>query len=383
VIPVMRETLVEIERHSLAPYAMRSESSRGRAHPEPEHGYRTAFQRDRERIIHTTAFRRLEYKTQVFVVTEGDHYRTRLTHTIEVAQIGRAIARALRANEDLTEAICLAHDLGHPPFGHAGEEVLNHLMEGRGGFDHNAQSLRVVDHLEERYPGFRGLNLTWELREGIIKHETDYDASDATAFEPQLRPTLEAQIVNFADEYAYSAADLEDGLRSGILTPDALAGIALWDEARGAVTGKFDDLARHSLVRWLINRLVTDLVEATRDRIAKEKVDSLEAVRRAPRDIVGPSQELQEKTSELKAFLLQAFYRNHRLVRMSAKAKRILTDMFTAYLDEPRQLQPDIRRRAENEEGGLERAVCDYIAGMTDRFALDEHARLFDPSVAV
>lgn len=379
----MRETLVEIERHSLAPYAMRSESSRGRAHPEPEHGYRTAFQRDRERIIHTTAFRRLEYKTQVFVVTEGDHYRTRLTHTIEVAQIGRAIARALRANEDLTEAICLAHDLGHPPFGHAGEEVLNHLMEGRGGFDHNAQSLRVVDHLEERYPGFRGLNLTWELREGIIKHETDYDASDATAFEPQLRPTLEAQIVNFADEYAYSAADLEDGLRSGILTPDALAGIALWDEARGAVTGKFDDLARHSLVRWLINRLVTDLVEATRDRIAKEKVDSLEAVRRAPRDIVGPSQELQEKTSELKAFLLQAFYRNHRLVRMSAKAKRILTDMFTAYLDEPRQLQPDIRRRAENEEGGLERAVCDYIAGMTDRFALDEHARLFDPSVAV
>jgi dGTPase len=379
----MRETLEEYEEKTLAPYAMRSRDSRGRTHSEPEHGYRTAFQRDRERIIHTTAFRRLEYKTQVFVVTEGDHYRTRLTHTIEVAQIGRAIARALGANQDLTEAICLAHDLGHPPFGHAGEEVLNELMAGHGGFDHNAQSLRVVDWLEVRYAGFRGLNLTWELREGIIKHETDYDASDAGGFEPGLRPTLEAQIVNYADEYAYSAADLEDGLRSGILTPDSLRGIALWEEAIATLKLPFSDLARHELIRWLINRLVSDLVSSTARRIDEGGIGSVEAVRRAPENVVAPSEEMRDKTAELKAFLLRNFYRNHRLVRMSAKAKRILTNMFTAYLDEPRQLQPEIRRRAEEEEGGLERVLCDYIAGMTDRFALDEHARLFDPSVAV
>jgi dGTPase len=379
----MRGELEACESQTLAPYAMCSVESRGRAHPEPEHPYRTAFQRDRERIIHTTAFRRLEYKTQVFVITEGDHYRTRLTHTIEVAQIGRAMARALRANEDLTEAICLAHDLGHPPFGHSGEDILNRLMTAHGGFDHNAQSLRVVDWLEERYPNFRGLNLTWELREGIIKHETDYDASDASGFEPGWQPTIEAQLVNFADEFAYTAADLEDGLRAGILTPGALQGLVLWEEAREVVDGPFTDLTRYRLNRWLINRLVTDLVQATRQRIDEWEIDSVAAVRQAPAHAVAPSDQMRKKTGQLKKFLLENFYRHHRLVRMAAKARRILEDMFESYLEEPQQLPPEVLRRAGEETPDLHRAICDYIAGMTDRFALEEHARLFDPSVRV
>ena len=324
----VRKKLERCEDEGLAPYAMRSAHSRGRVRPEPEHPFRTAFQRDRERIIHTKAFRRLEYKTQVFVITEGDHYRTRLTHTIEVAQMGRAMARALQANEDLTEAICLAHDLGHSPFGHSGEETLDQLMVDHGGFDHNAQSLRVVDWLEDRYVGFRGLNLTWELREGIIKHETDYDASDATDFEPEWQPTIEAQIVNFADEFAYTTADLDDGLRAGILTQEAMEGLTLWDKARAAVGGPFTDLARHRLNNWLINHLITDLEAATLQRIIEWGVDSVEAVRSAPGQVVAPSNQLREETRELKAFLLQSFYLNHRLLRMAAKAKRILTEMF-------------------------------------------------------
>jgi dGTPase len=274
----LRDQLEALEDQVLAPYAMRSRNTRGRQHPEPEHDARTVYQRDRERILHTEAFRRLRDKTQVFVATEGDHYRTRLTHTLEVAQIGRAVARMLRVNEDLTEAVCLAHDLGHPPFGHPGEYVLDELMREHGGFNHGDQSLRVVDWLEQRYPDFRGLNLSWETREGMVKHETDYDHADAEQFEPGRRATIEAQIVNHADEIAYLAADLDDGLHAGILTPDMFKGIALWhDVLDGQLPGEtISDLQRHALVRRFIDRLVRDLVEATRGRLGAGGIDSVE-----------------------------------------------------------------------------------------------------------
>ena len=230
-----REDIEARERATLAPYAMASGDSRGRAHPEAEHAYRTAFQRDRDRVIHTTAFRRLEYKTQVFVYHEGDHYRNRLTHTVEVAQIGRSMARALGANEDLTEAICLAHDLGHPPFGHTGETTLNELMADHGGFDHQRQTMRIVTLLEDRYPEFPGLNLTYEVREGLVKHDTDYDVTDATGYEPELAGTLECQLANLADEIAYNTADLEDGLRSGVLDPLAVRELGVWKMVMAAL----------------------------------------------------------------------------------------------------------------------------------------------------
>ena len=260
-----RQVLESIEDSALAPYGFRSQDSRGRAFPQDEARYRTCFQRDRDRILHTTPFRRLEYKTQVFVNYEGDYYRTRLTHTLEVAQIGRSLALALGANEDLVEAICLAHDLGHPPFGHAGEVMLNQLMADHGGFDHNKQSLRIVEKLERRYPDFDGLNLTWEVREGIVKHETEYDASDAGRYDPDKRGTLEAQLANPADELAYTAHDLDDGLRSGLIRPEDLTGIAWWERLKESLawdgTG-FDSLWRHRLVRRLLGLLVDDVIEA-------------------------------------------------------------------------------------------------------------------------
>src|SRR5512136_3191847 len=272
-----REDLEARERAVLAPYAMASGDSRGREHPEAEHAYRTAFQRDRDRIVHTTAFRRLEYKTQVFVNTEGDYYRTRLTHTLEVAQIGRTLARALGANEDLTEAVCLVHDIGHPPFGHSGEQALNELMHGYGGFDHNQQSLRVVETLEQRYPEWPGLNLSYEVREGIVKHETEYDVSSAQSFEPHKRGLLEAQIANAADEIAYNAHDLDDGLRAGLLTPADLNGLELWERVKRSIGWDghdFDDLWRHRLIRRLIGMEVTDLINATENRISAAGVQS-------------------------------------------------------------------------------------------------------------
>lgn len=265
-----RQQLEEIEDKSLAPYAMRSRDSKGRAYLDNEPDYRTAFQRDRDRIIHTTAFRRLEYKTQVFINYEGDYYRTRLTHTLEVAQIGRAIARALGANEDLVEAICLVHDIGHPPFGHSGESVLSRLMKDFGGFDHNKQTLRLVTELEQRYPEFPGLNLTWEAREGIVKHESEYDISDASAFNPELRGNLETQICNAADELAYTAHDLDDGLRSGMLAPRMLSGLTLWEALTDKIQWRGPDLSemdRHRLIRKLIGLEVTDFVTATYERI--------------------------------------------------------------------------------------------------------------------
>lgn len=376
-----RRRLEEIEDQTLAPYGIRSRNSRGRAYTEEEAAYRTAFQRDRDRILHTTAFRRLEYKTQVFVSLEGDYYRTRLTHTLEVAQIARTIARALGANEDLVEAICLAHDLGHPPFGHSGEQTLGRLMDGRGGFDHNRQSMRIVTELEQRYPGFPGLNLTWEVREGIVKHETEYDLAGAEGYEPEKRAHLEAQIANAADELAYTAHDLDDGLRSALISPSQLDGLDLWEfllDSIGCRGQDLDDLVRHRLIRRLIGVEVTDLVESTDHRLGEAKADSVEAIQRLPHNVVGPSDAFVTMNRQLKNFLFQYMYQHYRVVRMQVKAARVMEDLFTAYTDHPEVLSTEVQGRAM--DAGLYRTVCDYVAGMTDRFALQEHDRLFDPA---
>ncbi len=372
----------ELEDAALAPYAVRSSASRGRVHAEPEHGFRLAFQRDRDRVIHSTAFRRLEYKTQVFVNHEGDYYRTRLTHSMETAQIARTVARALRLNQDLAEAVALAHDLGHTPFGHAGERSLDQLMAAHGGFEHNSQCLRIVDHLEDRYPGFRGLNLTYEVRESIVKHSPPYDKPLATGFDPGLAPCLEAQIVDYADEIAYNSHDIDDGLKSGLLTIEQLAEVALWREVYGEVRGLYPDVAfrvaRHQVRRTLINRMVHDLIGTIETRLTGLGLDSLDAVRAVGRPIATFSDELEEKRLELKAFLMANLYRHYRVMRMAAKADRIMGDLFHAYIAEPAQLPPHVSQRCREGES-LARVVADYIAGMTDRFALDEHKKLFDP----
>ena len=294
-----RDRLAQIEDNSLALYALRSQHSRGRDYPEPQPEYRTLFQQDRDRILHTTAFRRLEYKTQVFVNHEGDYYRTRLTHTLEVAQVGRSLAYALGANVDLVEAVCLAHDLGHPPFGHSGEATLNQLMSGHSGFDHNKQSLRIVEQLEHRYPDFLGLNLTWETREGMVKHETEYDRSDATRFGPDWRGSLEAQLANPADEMAYTAHDLDDGLRAGLLRPEQLAGLAWWSRLQESLEWDgqhFDELLRHRLVRRLTGLLIHDQVETTARRLREAGVTSADEVRALPENVVGHSPGVAEMT---------------------------------------------------------------------------------------
>ena len=375
-----RSVLEDIEDRFLAPYGFRSRDSRGRAFPQDEAEYRTCFQRDRDRILHTTPFRRLEYKTQVFVNDEGDYYRTRLTHTLEVAQIGRTLARAMGANEDLVEAVCLAHDLGHPPFGHAGEITLNRLMADQGGFDHNRQSLRIVEKLECRYPAFTGLNLTWEVCEGIVKHETEYDVADAGRYDPDKHGTLEAQLANPADELAYTAHDLDDGLRSGLISPEELTGVAWWEALKESLawdgTG-FDRLWRHRLVRRLLGLLVTDVIEETARRIEMTGVQSPDAVRALPENVVAPSPQTHAMTRELKQFLYEHLYRHPRVMRMQIKAERILTALFEAYLAEPGQLPRE--EQAKLAERSLHRVVCDYIAGMTDRYALEEYAKMFDP----
>ncbi|HID62437.1 MAG TPA: deoxyguanosinetriphosphate triphosphohydrolase [Anaerolineae bacterium] len=379
-----REKLEEWEIERLAPYAMKSRYSRGRAYPEQEHPYRSAFQRDRDRVIHTTAFRRLEYKTQVFVTYEGDYYRTRLTHTIEVAQIARTIARALMVNEDLVEAISLSHDLGHTPFGHSGEAALHKLMIGHGGFDHNHQSLRIVEKLEERYPGFRGLNLTWETREGIIKHKTEYDKGSAPSYEPGKRATLEGQIVNVADEIAYNTHDLDDGLRAGLIHPTDLMGLAFWDELideLGEDVHRFTDMSRHRIIRRLITREVTDVINETNRRLEEHSFQSVQEIRDWPTGVVGFSAERTALNRELKDFLMANLYRHYRVRRMAAKAERFITELFEAYVKEPTQLPHTTQVRLQEED--LHRVVCDYIAGMTDRYALEEYRKLFDPSERV
>jgi dGTPase len=375
-----RKELEAIEDQTLAPYGIRSKDTKGRCYPEEEPEYRTAFQRDRDRILHTTAFRRLEYKTQVFINYEGDYYRTRLTHTLEVAQIGRTVARALGANPELTEAICLAHDLGHPPFGHNGEATLARLMKDHGGFDHNRQSLRIVGKLEQRYEDFPGLNLTWEVREGIVKHESEYDISDARSYDADLRGHLEAQIVNAADELSYTAHDLDDGLRSGMITASMLEGIAIWEilvENVGWRGQVLDDMSRHRIVRKLIGMEVSDLIHATDQHLRQSGVRSVVELQRLPYNVVSFSEDMHRRNRELKDFLYKCLYRHYRVVRMAVKAERIITDMFRAYHKEP-AIMPD-HVQAWTEERGLERTICDYIAGMTDRFAVEEYQKLFDP----
>ncbi len=368
---------------SLAPYALRSAESRGRAYPEPESATRTAFNRDRDRIIHTTPFRRLMYKTQVFVFFEGDHYRTRLTHTLEVSQLGRALARGLGGNEDLTEAICLAHDLGHAPFGHAGEHMLNILMADHGGFNHNTQSYRIVTELENRYPDFPGLNLTYETREGMLKHETDYDVSEAADYEPDKRASLEAQIANLADEIAYNAHDLDDGLRAKLFTLEELEELVIWRELCEVAGWKpgdtFTSMHRHEIIRELIGRSVTDVMTRTSDALAANGIDSPAKLQAHSTNVVGYSAEFGEKVRALKRFLFDRMYRHYRLVRMQTKAERFIAGLFEAYVKEPHMLPNETQARLEDR--AVERVVADYIAGMTDRYALDDWQRLYDPYI--
>ena len=374
-----RAQLEEAQRKTLAPYACFSDATRGRVHPEEESAYRTAFQKDRDRVIHTTAFRRLEYKTQVFVNYEGDYYRTRLTHTLEVAQVAKSISRALGLNEDLTETIALAHDLGHPPFGHAGESSLDRLAREAGGFDHNKQSLRIVTRLEARYADFPGLNLTWETLEGIMKHETEYDVPDSD-WEPDKRPSLEAQVVNVADELAYNAHDLDDGLRSGHLSPDQIAGVPVVGELMrhlGMAADGFDSFQRYVLIRELLGLMIEDVIRNTDRQLREAGVSTLEDVREAPTPLVGSGPELQGKLAELKRFLYENLYFHHRLIRMTKKADMLLERVFEAYRETPEMLPPQVQGGIE--ERGVVRAVTDYLAGMTDRFAIDEYRRLFDP----
>ena len=386
----MIQTRIEFEqreRERLAAYATCSGDSRGRRVPEEEPAYRSVFQRDRDRIIHTTAFRRLEYKTQVFVNTEGDHYRTRLTHSIEVAQVGRSLARALRANEDLTEAICLAHDLGHPPFGHTGEQALNGLMQGFGGFDHQRQTMRILDKLEKRYTAFDGLNLTYEVREGVVKHDTDYDVTDAAGYEPELAGTLECQLANLADEIAYNTSDLDDGLRAGLLRIEDVRQQPLWQQAMASLgeplSQPLDDLLRHRVIRRLVGIFIRTAIEATAANLASHRIESVAELRSLGHNLAGYTPEFAAANRELKRFLLANFYRHYRVIRMASKAQRVLTNLFNAYLQEPLQMPTNTQIKIEREPEGLHRVICDYIAGMTDRYALEDHAKLFDPAVRV
>lgn len=366
---------------ALAPYAAHPDRSRGRRHSEPAPVSRTEFQRDRDRIIHSTAFRRLEYKTQVFVNHEGDLFRTRLTHSLEVAQIARAVARSLRLNEDLVEAIALAHDLGHTPFGHAGQDALNDCMKPYGGFEHNLQSLRVVDELEERYGAFDGLNLTFEMREGILKHCSAKHARTlgdvGQRFLLKQQPGLEAQIANFADEIAYNNHDIDDGLRSGLLELAQLERVPLFARHSAVVRLEYPALTErrmvHETVRRMINTLVVDLTGETRRRIVRAAPSSIDDVRTAA-PLAAFSAEVRREADELKSFLHDNLYRHYRVMRMTTKARRIVTDLFAAFLAEPKLLPVDHQHRAEN---GAARAIADYVAGMTDRYAIKEHQRLF------
>jgi dGTPase len=371
------------EQH-LASYAATSHTSRGRQYAESYKDDRLAYERDRDRIIHCAAFRRLEYKTQVFVNHEGDYYRTRLTHSLEVAQIARGIARNLRLNEDLVEALALSHDLGHTPFGHTGEHVLNRLMQDHGGFEHNQQSLRIVEVLEQRYPGFDGLNLSWETREGIIKHSTSYDGAGEAALSPYApaeQPTLEAQIIDLADEIAYNNHDIDDGLKAGYIRLEDLAAVELWQRTFTDIGERFAgiDEKRHILqtISHLIGALIHDLVETTTARLRDRNICSMADVRCQADKLVGFSEPMKQRNRELKAFLFKRLYRHYKVERMRVKAERFLTLLFENYLDNPTLLPEKHQRRYA--QYGRERVICDYIASMTDRYAQDEYKRLYEP----
>jgi len=399
------------EQRELAPYAARSDRSRGRRHEEPEHPYRSIYMRDRDRVIHCTAFRRLEYKTQVFVNHEGDYYRTRLTHTMEVAQIARIIARILCVNEDLTEAIALAHDIGHTPFGHSGEEALAELLAADGGFEHNLHGLRVVDFLERRYPDFPGLNLTYEVREAIAKHHTTHDHPPLPGeFDISERPLIEAQVVEVADAIAYDSHDIDDGLKSGLLIEKDLDEVSLWRQAKQAAQERYGelpkDLRRIQGVRHIINMEVTDVLEATGLKLNWLKLKDGDGVRRLEEDLVTFSEKMRSLKGELEEFLMEKLYRHHRVLRMANKARRFITEIFGAYIADVRQLpleyqehireeeqellrgrkepgSPDERERSALRQKAARRVVCDYVAGMTDRYAQEDYLKLFAPGERV
>jgi dGTPase len=374
-----RKNLEEIEEKTLAPYAVFSGKSKGRVYEESAPIYRTHFMRDRDRIIHSTAFRRLEYKTQVFVNHEGDYYRTRLTHALEVQQIARTIAKALGLNESLTEAISLAHDIGHTPFGHAGEAKLNEFMKDHGGFEHNVQGLRVVDILEHRYSNFRGLNLCYETREGIIKHETDYDspAPASDDFDPGSSASLEGQITSVADEIAYNAHDLDDGLKSHYIQLDQFKNVTLWNEIYQKTDPELEKQERiYMAIRNFIKIEVKDVIETSLNNINKNKIDSLKDVCSNP-PLIEFSDKLEKLNRELKKFLMENLYQHYKVIKMQEKSKRIIESLFSIYLKEINQLPPQFQKMIP--EFGKERVICDYIAGMTDRFAQYEYERLFLP----
>jgi dGTPase len=373
-----RIELEQLEYKLLAPYAQKSADSRGRTFPEPKHALRTDFQRDRDRIIHSRAFRRLEYKTQVFLNGTGDHLRTRLTHTMEVAGISRGIARALRLNEDLAEGIALAHDLGHSPFGHTGEQMLDKLMKDHGGFEHNLQSLRVVTELEEKYPDFNGLNLTWETREGLAKHYTQFD-KPAHVEEFDFRSSsLEAQIANLADEVTYYSHDLDDGLDAGLITLDQLKEVEIWQTTFGRVNrehhGMDHERLRAFTIRELIEREVSDVIGTSDANIAAAKVNNADDVRRLSEPLISYSKELKRANQQLRDFLYKNLYSNPIAHAPHERAVAAMSELFRAYAANPRLMGESTQRRLG--EVGLHRAICDYIAGMTDRFALDEYTRI-------
>jgi dGTPase len=380
-MPITCADLENRERQFLAPYAQLSGDSRGRQHPEDPPTWRTQFQRDRDRVIHSRAFRRLEYKTQVFLNGQGDHLRTRLTHTMEVAAISRNIARALRLNEDLAETIALAHDLGHSPVGHKGEYQLDRLMKGHGGFEHNRQSLRVVELLERKYPRFPGLNLTWEVREGLAKHETGYDVPPGGEAFPHHQASLEAQIANLADEITYYSHDLDDGLDSGLLDEKRLLKeVEVWAHAASEVRRQFgklpDESRRYYTIRQIIDGQVTDVVTTAEERIAAAGVKTADDVRACRRKLVAYSPERRRQNLELRKYLYRNLYYHPVVAEPNDRAIRMLAEVFNAYIAHPKEIRGEASRRRIAQDG-LHRAVCDYVASMTDRFLIQEHHRLF------
>ncbi len=383
----VREEIERREKDILAPWAMPSTASRGRQTAIAPDPLRTEFQRDRDRIIHSSSFRKLEYKTQVFLIHEGDYYRTRLTHTLEVAQIARTLARALRLNADLAEAIALAHDLGHTPFGHAGEKAMKEMMAAEGGFEHNVQGLRVVEVLEERYPGIPGLNLTYEVREGIIKHDTVYDSPSCDPrFHPEECPTLESQVCDASDQVAYNNADLDDALKMGLLDVEELREVEwaweLFQRAQSELGLPLrDKFVKYRAIGRMYDEHVQDVLEETRRRMEAAGVRTLEDVRRCGLRLVEFSEEFRGRMRPLQEFLLRRVYKSPSLVRMATKAEKFIVEMFTLYYEHPGQLPWKYQRRIEKD--GLRRVICDYISGMTDRYMMEEYKKAFDPQVTI
>lgn len=383
----IRQDIEEWEKKTLAPYAQLSAASRGREKPIPPDPVRTCYQRDRDRIIHSTAFRKLEYKTQVFLIHEGDYYRTRLTHTLEVAQIARTLARALQLNVDLAEAIALSHDLGHTPFGHAGEAAMRRMMADQGGFEHNVQGLRVVERLEERYPDITGLNLTYELREGIIKHDTVYDRPTIdTRFRPEESPTLESQFVDLSDSIAYNNADLDDALKMGLIEVEDLKGIDWVWELFERARAEFGESVRDKFVKYrAIGRMydlhVGDVIEVCRRRIEEYSIRTQDDVRAYKGRIADFSEPFKAKMKPLQDFLYKRVYRHPNTVCMATKSEKFIEEMFRLYEDHPDQLPWKYQSRIPDE--GVKRVICDYLSGMTDRYLMEEYKKAFAPQILI